>query len=245
MLNKIWFWLFVLGVTVAAVKGGARAVGRMGVPGEDPVASLRQQGKELTDAGFASARTAVDLSLAMIGGFALFLGIMRIAQDAGLVQGLANVLRPLVRRLFPDIPDGHPAAGAILMNFSANVLGLDNAATPLGLKAMKELQKLNPRPGTATNAMAMFLAINTSSITLIPTGILVLRAAARSQNPAAPIFATLIATTISTTVAIVSARWLQSRFPATGPDDGGSPQQGRPVESPESVLRSGEAGRES
>ena len=218
MLNKIWFWLFVLGVTVALGKGLYRAATVKEGGTAARITAMSDAGKAITDGSFEAAMTAVELCIKMIGGFALFLGIMRIAEDAGLVQALANGMRPLLRRLFPDVPDGHPAAGAILMNLSANLLGLDNAATPVGLKAMQELQKLNPSPNTATNAMAMFLAINTSSINLIPTSVIVFRAAANSANPAGPVFAGLIATTLSTIAAILAIRWLQPKFPFPATD---------------------------
>jgi spore maturation protein A len=217
MLNKIWFWMFVVAVGVALGKGFYRAATAEKASGAERVAALSEAGKQITDGSFEAARTAVELCLKMIGGFALFLGIMRIAQDAGLVQGLANAMRPLLRRLFPDVPDGHPASGAILMNMAANMLGLGNAATPMGLKAMQELQTLNPRGDTATNAMAMFLAINTSAVTIFPTSIIVLRAAAGSENPAAPIFAGLCATAASTAAAILAVRWLQPRYPLDPP----------------------------
>lgn len=217
MLNKIWFWLFVLGLAVALGRGVYRAATLPNADASQRVQAVTDAGRAMTDASFSAARDAVELCIKMIGGFALFLGVMRIAQDAGLVQALANLLRPIIRRLFPDVPDGHPAAGAMVMNMAANILGLGNAATPLGLQAMKELQTLNPSPKTATNAMAMFLAINTSSITLVPTTIIVMRAGAGSTNPAATIFAGLVATVLSTTAAIIAARWLQPRFPLDPP----------------------------
>ena len=130
--------------------------------------ALVAMGKRLNDATLDAAKTAVDICIGLIGIMALWLGLMNIAKDAGLVDAFARLLRPLMRWLFPGIPDGHPAQGAMLMNLSANMLGLDNAATPMGLKAMDELQTLNPVKDTATNSMAMFLAINNSSVTLIP-----------------------------------------------------------------------------
>jgi len=234
MLNKIWFWLFVIGVAVALGKGVYRTVwpdaapavagsqradagGRPAAAGSVRIAALRDAGRQLTQASFDAARAAVDLCLGMFAGFARFLGVIRIAQDAGLVQVLANAMRPLIRWLFPDIPDGHPAAGAILMSFAANILGLDNAATPFGLKAMKELQTLNPLPDTATNAMAMFLAVNASSICLIPTGIIALRLSAQSAAPAAPIVQMLMATTMNAISAVIAVRLLQRRYPLEVP----------------------------
>jgi spore maturation protein A len=139
---------------------------------------------------------------------ALWLGILRIAQDSGMVAALARLMRPVMRWLFPEVPDGHPAQGAILMNLSANMLGLDNAATPFGLKAMEELQTLNPHKDTATNPMAMFLAINTSSITLIPFTLIGYRVLKGSDDPAGPIGAIILSTALSTTVAITVTKLL-------------------------------------
>jgi spore maturation protein A len=153
---------------------------------------------------------------------------LNVAKDAGLVDAVARLMRPLMRWLFPELPDGHPAQGAVLMNLSANMLGRDNAATPLGLKAMRELQELNPVKDTATNSMAMFLAINTSSITLVPFTIIGYRALKGSTDPAAPIVGTLLATLASTLFAIFVTRWLsrwkryQVEQPANGESVGGS-----------------------
>ena len=189
MLNYIWLGLILLAVAIGGVTDHL---------------------KEVNDAAFESARTAVmGLALPLIGVMAIWLGLMRLAEKAGLVQLLARVMRPFLRWLFPDIPDGHPALGSILMNFSANMLGLANAATPLGLKAMKDLERLNPHPGTATNAMCTFLAINTSSIQLIPTSTMAILAAAGSKNPSAIVGTTLIATACANAVAITAVKLLQ------------------------------------
>lgn len=219
MLNKIWFWLFLIGVTVGVLRAGRDAVTLKNKDNAPVTASQRinefgKTGQAITKASFDSATNAVTLCLKMIGGFALFLGLVRIAQDAGLVQSLANAMKPLIRRLFPGIPDGHPAAGAITMNIAANVLGLDNAATPLGIKAMEEMQTLNPAKDAASNDMATFLAINTGAFCLVPTGILVIRAAYNSSNPGGPLPQILIATTITTATAVLAARWLAPRYPA-------------------------------
>ena len=135
--------------------------------------------------------------------------MLNIAKEAGLVDALAHAMRPLTRWLFPEIPENHPALGAMLMNISANMLGLGNAATPFGLKAMRELQTLNPTKETATNSMATFLAINTSNVTLIPITIIGLRAGAGSTNAAQPLAGIILTTCISTFVAIVAVRLLQ------------------------------------
>jgi len=155
-----------------------------------------------------TAGSAVTLAIGLIGVMALFLGLMKIAEKAGLLSVFAKLLRPLMVRLFPEIPQNHPAMGAMIMNLSANALGLGNAATPFGIRAMQELNKLNPIKGTATDPMILFLAINTSSVTLLPTGIIALRAAAGSNDPAGILPTTLFATLLSTSVAIVSAKML-------------------------------------
>ena len=163
-----------------------------------------------------SAASAVTLAIGLVGVMALFLGLMKVAEAGGLLVIIARTVRPLTIRLFPDVPAEHPAMGAIIMNFSANALGLGNAATPFGIRAMQELDRLNPHKGTATNAMALFLAINTSSITLLPTGVIALRAAAGSNDPAGIMPTTLFATICSTTAAIVAAK-LYQRFWAISP----------------------------
>ena len=187
MLNYIWFGMIAISVLVGIITGNLDAV---------------------TEAAFDSARKPVDLAIGLIGIMALWLGIMKIAEKAGLVSALARGIRPLARWLFPDIPDGHPALGSIVLNMAANMLGLGNAATPMGLKAMKELQELNPAQDTATNAMVTFLAINTSSVQiLLPATVVGLMGAAS----AAIFIPVLLATTVSTVVAIVAARWLEKR----------------------------------
>jgi len=168
---------------------------------------------ELSSAIVDSASGAVELAIGLIGVMTLFLGLMKIAEAGGMLTVLARVIRPLLKRLFPEVPAEHPAMGAMVLNLSANALGLGNAATPFGIRAMQELEKLNPHPGTATNAMALFLAINTSSITLLPTGVIALRAAAGSADPAGILPTTLFATFCSTTVAILSARLYCRWFP--------------------------------
>ena len=175
----------------------------------------------LTKAMVESAAGAVELALALVGVMTLFLGLMKVAEAGGILTILARLIRPLMVRVFPEVPPEHPAMGAMILNLSANVLGLGNAATPFGIKAMQELDKLNSRPGTATNAMAMFLAINTSSVTLLPTGVMALRAAAGSANPAGILPTTLFATTCSTVTAILAARAFQRFFPVgnAGPEE--------------------------
>jgi len=167
----------------------------------------------LSKAMIESAGGAVELAIGLVGVMALFLGLMKVAEAGGMLTILARLIRPLMVKLFPDVPPDHPAMGAMILNLSANVLGLGNAATPFGIRAMQELDKLNPQRGTATNAMALFLAINTSSVTLLPSGVIALRAAAGSSDPAAILPTTLFATIGSTTVAVVAAKLYQSMFP--------------------------------
>lgn len=190
-MNIVWLGLILLAVGTAAVRGTMA---------------------EVSGAVFTSARAAVELSLGLVGGMALFLGLMRVAQDAGLVQALARALRPIFRWLFPDVPAEHPALGAIALNLGANLLGLGDAATPMGLKAMQELQTLNPDPDTATDAMCTFLAMNSSSVQLIPVLVISLRAAAGSSDPAGIILAAVLATTCSTVAAVAAAKLL-ARLP--------------------------------
>jgi spore maturation protein SpmA len=153
-----------------------------------------------------SAGGAVELAIGLIGVMALFLGLMKIAEEGGLLKILSRLIRPLMVRLFPEVPPDHPAMGAMILNLAANALGLGNAATPFGIRAMQELNRLNERPGTATDAMVLFLAINTSSVTLLPTGVIALRAAAGSNDPAAILPTTLFATIGSTLAAIAAAK---------------------------------------
>ncbi len=184
-MNIVWLFLIGAAVVTGAFKGTMAAV---------------------SNATFTSAGTAIELAIRLVGGMTLFLGLMRVAQDAGLVQLLARALRPVFRVLFPDVPRDHPALGAIAMNFGANMLGLGDAATPFGIKAMEDLQALNPDKDTASDAMAMFVTLHSSSLQLIPVMVISLRAAAGSKNPSEIIVATIFATAASMTVAIVTSR---------------------------------------
>jgi spore maturation protein A len=154
------------------------------------------------------AKTAVELAIGLIGIMALWLGVMKIAEASGLITKIAVFLKPITTRLFPDVPPDHPAMGAMIMNISANILGLANAATPLGLKAMEELNKLNRKLGTATDAMCTFLVINTSNVQLIPATVIAIRAAAGSGNPTEIIGPVIVATTVSTIVGVVTVKSL-------------------------------------
>ncbi|WP_088243731.1 nucleoside recognition domain-containing protein [Calothrix rhizosoleniae] len=170
----------------------------------------------VTKASFESAKAAVSLAINLIGVMALWLGLVRILEAGGLMYTLAKYLQPLMIRLFPDVPPTHPAMGTMILNISANMLGLGNAATPFGIKAMVELNKINPFKGTATNAMCLFLAINTSSVALFPLGVIGIRAAANSNDPAGIWLPTLLATLCSTVVGVSVALWLGKRSKKSG-----------------------------
>lgn len=187
MINFIWAGLLISGFVIGILTGNVEAV---------------------TNAAIESANTAVELAIGLVGVMALWLGIMKIAEESGLVEKLAQGLKPITLRLFPDVPADHPAMGAMIMNMAANILGLGNAATPLGLKAMQELQELNPKEDTATNAMVTFLAINTSSLTLVPATSIAILASAGAKNPTEIIGPTIIATMVSTLVALIATRVL-------------------------------------
>ena len=192
MLNYLWLAL----VTLAVLIGGA--TGRLA---------------DVTSGAFQMADTAVmKIALPLAGIMALWLGVMRLAERSGLVQQLARALRAPMRWLFPEVPADHPAMGSMLMNMAANMLGLANAATPLGLRAMRDLESLNKFPGTATNAMCTFLAINTSSIQLLPTTAIAILAAQHSKDPTAIVGTALLATICSTVAGIAAVKWLQ-RWP--------------------------------
>jgi spore maturation protein SpmA len=163
-----------------------------------------------------AAAGAVDLAIGLVGVMALFLGLMKVAEAGGLLAILARLLRPLMTRLFPEVPPNHPAMGAMILNLSANALGMGNAATPFGIRAMQELDTLNRHPGTATDAMALFLAINTSSVVILPTTVIALRAASGSADPAGILPTTLVASLCATLVAVLAARGYQ-RFSRSDP----------------------------
>ncbi len=231
-MNVVFFILVFAGFAVAAV----RQVTWTPPPGaEDPTPPMEALGLAIVD----TAESAVTLAIGLVGVMALFLGLMKVAEAGGLLRVVAKALRPVMVRLFPEVPAQHPAMGAMIMNLSANVLGLGNAATPFGIRAMQQLDTLNPEKGTATNAMALFLAMNTSSVTLLPTGVIALRAAAGSQDPAGIVPTTLFATICSTIVAITTAKLLQRRWPAPAPtaqrtaettDPGAAGGNGDPIE---------------
>lgn len=210
-MNRIFVFLIGISFAVAAFH---QIQAPPGAPA--PMAAV-------SDAILASSGSAVELILKLIGATAFFLGVMKVAEEGGALGVIAKLIRPLMVRLFPDVPPNHPAMAAMILNLSANALGLGNAATPLGLKAMAELDKLNRYKGTASNAMVLFLAINTSSVTLLPTGVIVLRESLGSQYAADILPTTLFATLMSTTCAIVFTllghRWFASAEASTPPED--------------------------
>ncbi|MFB3150273.1 MAG: nucleoside recognition domain-containing protein [Alphaproteobacteria bacterium] len=210
-MNAIFFAIVVIAFLVT----GYRELSWTGPA--DQTAPMQALGMAMID----SATSSVTLAIGLIGVMALFLGLMKVAEAGGLLVIIAKTIRPLMVRLFPDVPADHPAMGAMVLNLSANALGLGNAATPFGIRAMQELDTLNPHKGTASNAMVLFLAINTSSVTLLPTGVIALRAAAGSADPAAIVPTTLFATICSTTLAIIAAKIYQrfSQVPADMPAD--------------------------
>lgn len=165
----------------------------------------------LSNGMIAAASGAIELAIGLVGVLSLFMGLMKVAEQGGMLVIISRLIRPLMVRLFPDVPANHPAMGAMILNMSANALGLGNAATPFGIRAMQALDQLNPRPGTATNAMAMFLAINTAGVTLLPAKVIAIRAAAGSENAAGILPTTLFATVLSTLAAILAA-WLMQRY---------------------------------
>lgn len=168
--------------------------------------------KNVTNSALESAGTAVNIALGLIGIMALWLGVMKVAEEAGLIKIIARAVRPVTKFLFPDVPVDHPAMGSMIMNISANMLGLGNAATPFGLKAMEELDKLNPNKGTATNAMVTFLAVNTAGLTLIPATAIAIRAAAGSSDPAIIIGTAIFGAFCATTVGITATKVME-KFP--------------------------------
>lgn len=195
VLNYIWIAFFVLAFIVATI--------RLVFFGDAEVFP------DIINSTFASSKSAFEISLGLTGVLALWMGIMRIGEQGGVIALFSRVLSPLFSKLFPDIPKGHPVTGSIFMNMAANMLGLDNAATPLGLKAMEGLQELNPKKDTATNPMIMFLVINTSGLTLIPISIMVYRAQLGAAQPTDVFVPILIATFISTLAGIIAVALYQ------------------------------------
>ena len=191
-INSIWLFMIISATVIAAYNN------RM---------------TEITEASFEAAKNAVTLAIGLVGSMALWLGIIQIIETAGGMKIIARLIYPIMVKLFPNIPVSHPAMSAIIFNIAANALGLGNAATPMGLKAMAEMDKLNPEKGTATDAMCLFLAINTSSVTIIPISVITIRASAGVTNPGDIILPTIIATFCSTIMAVVAAKFFASLQP--------------------------------
>lgn len=195
MLNKLWVSFFLIAFVAALC--------------EWLLADNVEIFALLVHSLFDMAKLSVDIAIGLIGVLCLWLGLFRIAEKAGLIQILARVLSPLFLRLMPEVPKGHPALGSVTMNLSANLLGLDNAATPMGLKAMRDLQSLNPNKDTASNAQILFLVLNTSSVTLLPVTIFMYRAQQGATDPTEVFLPILFATSISTLVGLLAVCWIQ------------------------------------
>ena len=189
VLNYIWIAFFISAFVIA--------LGKLIFMGDTTVFP------EIINSTFAQAKTAFEISLGLTGVLSLWMGIMKIGEKSGLIAALAKLLSPILCKIFPDVPKGHPAMGTMFMNFSANMLGIDNAATPIGLKAMEQLQELNPKKETASNPMIMFLVLNTSGLTLIPISVLLYRAEMGAANPTDVFIPILIATTVATLVGLL------------------------------------------
>ncbi len=194
-LNYIWVGFFLIAFVVGLIKLIAF--------GDTEVFALMMK------ALFDRSKLGFELSIGLTGILALWMGIMKIGENGGVIKALSRLLSPVFRVLFPEVPKGHPAIGSMMMNFSANMIGLDNAATPLGLKAMSELQELNPKKDTASNAQIMFLVMNTSGLTLIPVSIIALRVSANANNPLGIFIPILIATFVSTLVGVLITAIIQ------------------------------------
>ncbi len=191
MVNFIWMFMIVCGFVVAAIQGKMQVI---------------------SEAMLEGAKQGVTVCFGLVSILVFWLGLMKIAEDAGLLKKLAILLRPIVRMLFPQIPQDHPAVGYIMSNMTANLFGLGNAATPLGIKAMQELQKLNHHSHIASPAMCTLLALNTASITLIPTTVIAIRMTYDASNPTDIVGTTLLATAISTMFAMLIDRWYRNRY---------------------------------
>lgn len=218
MLNHIWFAMIIGAILIAA---GNDFYNEVLAPAsseqttqlsENDRRNLNEETKlgQVTTAALTAAGDAVKIAIGLIGVMALWLGVMRVAEEAGLTKIIARIVKPITRRLFPSIPEEHPAISAMIMNIAANMLGLSNAATPLGLKAMEELDKLNPNKGEATDDMCTFLVINTSAITLIPATAIAIRASLGSSNPQMIIIPSVLAATCATIVGLTVVKTIQA-----------------------------------
>lgn len=190
MINKIWFYMIVIAVAFAATGGKLEAV---------------------TSGVFLSLKSSVDLAIGLIGGMMLWCGVLKVAEKSGLVDNIAALIRPVMKLLFSGIPSKSTAMGSMVMNITSNMLGLGNAATPLGLRAMQELQQLNPRKDTATNAMCLFLVVNAAPIQLLPATVLSLRASVGSANPGIIVLPAIIASLAAVSSGIIACKLLEGR----------------------------------
>ena len=191
MINGIWCGMIIIGVIVSIFTGKIQAV---------------------TDSAISSAGTAVEISIGLVGVMALWLGLMKIAEEAGLVKAMGKAMKPLMIKLFPEVPADHPAMGSMVANMAANFFGLGNAATPFGIKAMEEMDRLNTKKGVASNDMALFLVLNAACIQLVPSTVLSIRAAAGSTNPGAIILPAIISTGTAAIVGVICCKILQRYF---------------------------------
>jgi spore maturation protein A len=198
MFGYIWLFLIVSSVIIGGINGKIPAV---------------------TQAVVENAKLAVDIAISLIGIMTFWLGIMKLADKSGIVENISKLINPATKFLFPEVPQDNPALGNIAMNISANALGVTNAATPIGLKAMKELQKINPAKNTATNAMCTFLAINTGGFQLVPASVIAILAATGSKNPTEIIGPTLFASGCATIAGIISVKLLEKFSPLPTPVD--------------------------
>jgi len=187
LINYIWMFLMLTSILVGAFNGKL---------------------KEVTNAAIETAGFSVEIAIGLVGIMALWLGIMKIAEEAGMIRFISKIVYPVFKRIFPQIPNGHPALGSMMMNLSASFLGLGNAATPLGLKAMKELQEINPQKETASNSMVTFLAMNTACPVIFPASVIALRSSSGSTNPTAIIGTTLVASFCAFFTAILASKLL-------------------------------------
>jgi spore maturation protein A len=188
MINKLWFYMIAVAVAFAATGGRLET---------------------LTGEIFTSLRSSIDLGIGLLGGMMLWCGVLKVAEKSGLVDNISDFIRPVMRMIFRGIPSKSAAMGAMIMNITSNMLGLGNAATPMGLKAMQELQELNPRKDTATNAMCLFLVVNAAPIQLLPATVLSLRASVGSENPGIVIIPAIISSLVAVSVGVITCKLLE------------------------------------
>lgn len=212
MLNHIWLWMIILSLLIAA---GSDIYRETAAPEKERQTETQRNLNEdtklgqVTSAAIEAVGLAVKIAIGLIGVMALWLGIMKVAEEAGMIRIIAKIVRPITKRLFPSIPSDHPSIGAMIMNIAANMLGLSNAATPLGLKAMEELDKINPKKGQASDDMITFLVINTSAITIVPATAIAIRASLGSANPQMIVIPSIIAASMATIVGVTTVKLIQ------------------------------------